>query len=121
MTKTKMAGHTQGVFERSHHQTGLHNKLLKPLAQGASRFEKLLARKKVTALKKITGLNFRNQRRGLHTKHDWGKKMCGPYGPVIIACHWPELARRLQIAGRPAGQCLLWRPDPQQHETRRQR
>ena len=22
-------------------------------------------------------------------------------GPVIIACHWPELARRLQIAGGP--------------------
>ena len=38
------------------------------------------------------------------------KKLCGPYGPVIIACHWPELARRLQIASRPAGQCLLWRP-----------
>ena len=28
------------------HLTGLHNKLLKPLAQGASRFEELLARKK---------------------------------------------------------------------------
>ena len=49
---------------------GLHNKLLKPLAQGASRFEKLLARKKSYWPEKITGLNFRNQRRGLHTKHD---------------------------------------------------
>ena len=38
------------------------------------------------------------------------KKVTGPSGPVIIACHWPELARRLQIAGGPAGQCLLWRP-----------
>ena len=50
--------------------SGLHNKLLKPLAQGASRFEKLLARKKSYWPEKITGLNFRNQRRGLHTKHD---------------------------------------------------
>ena len=50
--------------------TGLQNKLLKPLAQGASRFEKLLARKKSYWPEKITGLNFRNQRRGLHTKHD---------------------------------------------------
>ena len=49
---------------------GLHNKLLKPLAQGASRFEKLLARKKSYWPEKITGLNLRNQRRGLHTKHD---------------------------------------------------
>ena len=38
------------------------------------------------------------------------KKVTGPSGPVIIACHWPELARRVQIAGGPAGQCLLWRP-----------
>ena len=29
------------------------------------------------------------------------KKVTGPSGPVIIACHWPELARRLQIAGGP--------------------
>ena len=50
--------------------SGLHNKLLKPLAQGASRFEKLLARKKSYWPEKITGLNFRNQRRGLHTEHD---------------------------------------------------
>ena len=60
------------VGGKSFHYTGLHNKLLKPLAQGASRFEKLLARKKVTGPKKST-----------------------------IACHWPELARRLQIAGGP--------------------
>ena len=37
---------------------GLHNKLLKPLAQGAIRFEKLLARKKSYWPEKITGLNF---------------------------------------------------------------
>ena len=39
------------------------------------------------------------------------KKTLWPFGPVIIACHWPELARRLQIGGGPAGQCLLWRPE----------
>ena len=49
---------------------GLHNKLLKPLAQGTSRFEKLLARKKSYWPEKISGLNFRNQRRGLHTKQN---------------------------------------------------
>ena len=69
-------------------KTGLHNKLLKPLDQGASRFEKLLARKKSYWPEKITGLNFRIQRRGLHTKHDYEekkkkkkkKKNCGPSG-----------------------------------------
>ena len=40
------------------------------------------------------------------------QKVTGPYGPVIIPCHWPELARRFQKAGGPAGQCLLWRPAP---------
>ena len=39
------------------------------------------------------------------------QKVTGPYGPVIIPCHWPELARRFQKAGGPAGQCLLWRPE----------
>ena len=43
------------------------------------------------------------------------KKLCGPYGPVIIACHWPELARRLQIAGGPVlivEACIFWYPLP---------
>ena len=75
-------------------ESGLHNKLLKPLAQGASRFEKLLARKKSYWPEKITGLNFRTQRRGLHTKHDQEekkkKKTLWPVGPVTIACHWPD-------------------------------
>ena len=41
------------IFQNVFTVTGLHNKLLKPLAQGASRFEKLLARKKVTGPKKL--------------------------------------------------------------------
>ena len=60
----------QDPFPYMEGTAGLHNKLLKPLAQGASRFEKLLARKKSYWPEQITGLNFRNQRRGLHTKHD---------------------------------------------------
>ena len=43
---------TQRVVRNGQSIPGLHNKLLKPLAQGASRFEKLLARKKVTGPKK---------------------------------------------------------------------
>ena len=38
--------------DQNREYAGLHKKLLKPLAQGASRFEKLLARKKVTGPKK---------------------------------------------------------------------
>ena len=67
------------------HSAGLHNKLLKPLAQGASRFEKLLARKKSYWPEKITGLNFRNQRRDyiqnmIRKKKKQEKKLCGPSG-----------------------------------------
>ncbi len=29
------------------------------------------------------------------------QKVTGPYGPVIIPCHWPELARRFQKVSGP--------------------
>ena len=38
------------------------------------------------------------------------QKVCGPYWPVNIVCHWSELARWFKKAGGPAGQCLLRRP-----------
>ena len=70
MSEDTVNSKTVNRFKKKIDPSGLHNMLLKPLAQGASRFEKLLARKKSYWPEKITGLNFRNQRRGLHTKHD---------------------------------------------------
>ena len=55
-----LACHMNGLHDIS----GLDNKLLKPLApRGPVDLKSYWP-------EKITGLNFRNQRRGLHTKHD---------------------------------------------------